>query len=560
MTKTTCMGGEHPMSDAARGRTPAEPSSHSILGSPFEIAAVTSQGVAQLLPTTPGRREGGGVRLDLLDGESCLALDVGVSGKALSQLVIRWKHPSHFLFLGDHWERSYGDLHWERENPSRIMPWYFLAYDGHCTHGVGVRVQGNAFAHWKAYDDLLELVLDTRCGAVGVELGGRTLRAAEVVVRKGSPGESPFEAARRFCTMMCPEPRLSTSPVYGINDWYFAYGDISRQVILDHASLLAPMACGNTNAPFCVIDAGWAPKAPGKEDIPCWADRYDVAAEAFGDMAVLAADLRKLGYRPGLWTRPLCASIKDHASRLLPALPRVEKYADPLLDPSVPDVLEAIKHNIRVYREWGYEMIKHDFSTVDLFGKWGFQMIADRDITLPGWHFHDRSLTSAEVVLQLYRTLREAAGNDLLLLGCNTVSHLAAGLFEVNRIGDDTSGKDWDRTLRMGVNTLGFRAVQHNTFYSADADCAGLTLAVSWEKNRQWLQLLAESGTPLFVSAQREAVGPGQAAFIRQCFTTASQSLPTGEPLDWLETPFPSRWKLKGREIAFDWGHPGHAT
>jgi alpha-galactosidase len=47
-------------------------------------------------------------------------------------------------------------------------------------------------------------------------------------------------------------------------------------------------------------------------------------------------------------------------------------------------------------------------------------------LTDPGRHPADRTLTNAEVLLRLYRTIRQAA-KDALLIGCNTVGHLAAG-------------------------------------------------------------------------------------------------------------------------------------
>ena len=111
----------------------------------------------------------------------------------------------------------------------------------------------------------------------------------------------------------------------------------------------------------------------------------------------------------------------------------------------------------------------------------------------------------------LYRTIRAAAG-DALVIGCNTVSHLSAGVFEICRIGDDTSGTEWARTRKMGVNTLAFRGVQHGAFYVADADCVGVTNAVPWSLNRQWLDLLARSGTMLFVSLAPDALGDSRAS------------------------------------------------
>jgi alpha-galactosidase len=105
----------------------------------------------------------------------------------------------------------------------------------------------------------------------------------------------------------------------------------------------------------------------------------------------------------------------------------------------------------------------------------------------------------------------------------------------------------------MGVNTLAFRMPQHGAFFAADADCVGLTNAVPWEFNRQWLELLAASGTPLFVSAAPDALGTEQRQALTEAFALASQPLPPGEPLDWMDTTCPRRWRLNDRVREFDW-------
>jgi alpha-galactosidase len=86
------------------------------------------------------------------------------------------------------------------------------------------------------------------------------------------------------------------------------------------------------------------------------------------------------------------------------------------------------------------------------------------------------------------------------VIGCNTIGHLAAGLVEVQRTGDDTSGRRWECTRRMGVNTLAFRLAQHRTFFAMDAGCVLSTPTTPWDKNSQFLELLARSGTAVFVS------------------------------------------------------------
>ena len=170
------------------------------------------------------------------------------------------------------------------------------------------------------------------------------------------------------------------------------------------------------------------------------------------------------GRPPGVWVRPLQA---------YPGQPRSWRLARDrdCLDPSVPEVRAYVRETIRRLQGWGFELIKHDYSTEEIAGRWGFEMKGE--MIADGWAFADRSRTTAEVILDLYRDIRQAAGKDTLVLGCNTVGHLAAGLFELQRIGDDTSGKDWSRTRKMGVNSLAFRAPQHGTFFAVDGDCAG---------------------------------------------------------------------------------------
>lgn len=103
------------------------------------------------------------------------------------------------------------------------------------------------------------------------------------------------------------------------------------------------------------------------------------------------------------------------------------------------------------YVGWGFKLIKYDFVTSDIFRAYGFRR--PEFMYCSDMVFHDRTLTTAEIILNLYKTIRKAA-KDALLIGCNTIGHLCAGLFEINRTGDDTSGKEWERTGKMGINTL----------------------------------------------------------------------------------------------------------
>ncbi len=458
----------------------------------------------------------------------------------VSRLQLRWRGDLRKvkLYLGDHWERSYGDLEWRSEAPNRVMPWYFLAYDGKATQAYGVRTLPNAFCFWMADSDGISLWIDVRCGGVPVELDGRKLELCTVLCREGKPGESPFQAASAFCREMCAKPRLTAQPAYGTNDWDYAYGKNSAELIEKVSRLISDLSPDSGNRPYSVIDDGWSQGGLGHG--PWYGN------EKFGDMGEMAARLKKMGVRPGIWFRPL-TTLEGQPDGW--RLSRDRHY----LDPTVPEAMEAIAANIRRLRAWGFEMLKHDYTTWDVMGRWGMTM--GSTLTNDGWAFHDGSRTTAEVVIALYRAIREAAGN-MAIIGCNTYGHLSAGLFELSRTGDDTSGVSWDRTRRMGVNTLAFRAAQNRAFFTVDPDIVAVTRSVPWDLTEQWLRLVSESGSALFVSIEPEAMGAEQKAALTKALAQAAKPTPTAEPIDWLETMCPRSWRLMGKPADFNWMPP----
>lgn len=452
-------------------------------------------------------------------------------------LHIPFNFQNDVRIYGDTWERSYGDLHWEGIVPERCMPWFFLAYNQMKkeTFAFGVAVRPNSFCSWYARQGEITLVMDVRCGGVGVELDGRTLEVATVMMESYSC-VSAFSAGQAFCRKMCQDPIFPKEPVYGSNNWYYAYGISSAKEILSDAAFVAEMTKGLPNRPFMVIDDGW-------QENPC-AGPWDHGNQNFPNMKKLAEDIRKMGVRPGIWLRLLC----DKGN------PLPESWRHPrrevILDPSVPEVLEHIKVDIRRLREWGFELIKHDYSTYDLFGSYGYDM--KTQVAQSGWHFADRTRTSAEIVLNFYRAIREAAGNAIVL-GCNTFSHLCAGLVEVNRTGDDISGKEWWRTRNRGVNTLAFRMMQNGAFYVSDADCIGITEHIPWKQNREWLWALAKSGSPLFVSCSPKIATPQIRSELKDALAQNSIQKDLLIPDDWLWNNCPENWELNGSKKKFIW-------
>jgi alpha-galactosidase len=511
-----------------------------ILRPPDFVTAFLEDGSATLT-RDGGRWTGKGVAVEAEPRESRIPLRVS-SARPLSRIRLRWKAnvPANWRIVNDQWERSYGDLEWRGMLGERVLPWYFLASDGSSAHAYGVETGCSCFAFWQVDPAGISLWLDVRNGGSAVELGQRTLDAATVRIQQGRDGESAFQAAKRFCRALCAKPRLPREPVYGGNNWYYAYGEnCSAGDIERDSDVLAELSPASKNRPFMVIDDGWS--------IARTAGPWERGNAQFPDMAGLASSMKRRGVRPGIWLRPLYTTAAVDNKLLL--RPR-EQDGHSTLDPSIPEVAGMVKEDMRRMTGWGFELIKHDFSSFDVLARWGSAMRAD--LTKSGWHFADRSRTTAEIVFDLYRGIRESAG-DAYIIGCNTFGHLAAGLVELQRTGDDTSGREFHRTRRMGVNTLAFRAPQHRAFFDLDADCAPITPDLPWKMAAQWLDLVARSGTALFVSADPKALNAESKAAMRRAFAAAAVARPVAEPLDWMDTTTPERWRIGNRPATYDW-------
>lgn len=478
-------------------------------------------------------------------GEHC-AIFLTADITPVRWIKLRWNNMTwdkKARFLGDAWERGYSDLQWQGMSARRFMPWYFAATHENNTICYGVKVRPSAMCFWQVDSMGMTLFMDVRCGGNGVKLGGRKLEVAEVLGTKFLNCTS-FEALSDFCGDMCTDPILPTYPVYGSNNWYYAYGDSSEEEILSDTDYIVKLTEGIKNRPYMVID-------------DCWQEHHRLneynggpwtkGNEKFPDMKALAEKLVAKGVRPGIWVRLLQNEAED-----IPSEWRLSTNG--CLDPSNPQTLEYIKRDVKRICDWGYTLIKHDFSTFDLFGRWGFEM--NPLVTKDGWHFYDKSMTSAEVVKLLYKAILEASKEtNTIILGCNAIGHLGAGLMHMNRTGDDTSGLNWERTRSMGINTLAFRLPQHGKFYEVDADCVGIDYGVSWKFNKQWADLLAQSGTSLFVSARPGLLSEAENEELHKIMVIASEQKHHVVPTDWEDTDCPEEWedKLNNIKRKYNW-------
>lgn len=468
---------------------------------------------------------------------------LNANGSTPKLVKARWNYTTkeEVKILGDAWERAYGDLQWHGLSGERFLPWYFIVNNGKEILACGSMVRPNSFISFQYDAKGVIAWFDVRNGGKGVKLGTRELLIG-TLVSKSYKNINEFEVIKDFCKIMCPNPKLPKMPVYGSNNWYYAYGNSSREDILNDSRILAELTSDIKNRPFMVIDDGWSeyncsgPWNPNKK---------------FGDMKTLADEMKKIGVRPGIWTRPLHDDIALEEHPHWGYQEGKGETTEKFLDPTHPEVKEYLVDVFTRIRSWGYELLKHDFTTFDLFGNFGFSM---NGVVTPeaDWNFYDNTKTNAEITLDLYNLIRETVG-DMIIIGCNTFSHLSAGIFEINRIGDDTSGRYWNRTRIMGVNSLAFRLPQNDTFYKIDADCVGMIPnSIDWQLNRQWLDLLAKSSSPLFVSMHPDTLTDDVKEDLREAFRINAEQQNHIYPLDWSYNATPSLWYIDGDIVEYD--------
>ncbi len=487
--------------------------------------------------------------LSLTYRNGALTLVCGKAGPC--RLKLRWNFQGGEgktvkLLFAETWQRDVEDVGWCVPDAPKVLPWFFLTYDGERTHGCGVETCPNCFAFWQFDPMGVTLWLDVRSGGAGL-YAEEPLELCRLHEYTSPLGLTPFAAAREFAGILCPRPLLPTRPIFGSNNWYYAYGDITRASVKKDAEIIAELVKGDLR-PYCVIDDGWQLTHRAGYNGGEWLPNED-----FGDMAATASDIRVAGAIPGIWFRPLLVEDEEKYPEFM-RLRRPSVPFDPkngfLLDPSVPEVLDYVRETAARIRSWGYELIKHDFTSMDVTGMLDYTAL--KQLTQEGWQLHDRTMTTAMALKALYRAVKEGAG-DALVMGCNTFLHLTAETAEIMRTGGDTSGKVWEITRKDGAHVLGQRQYLHGKFFCGDADCAAFTEMVPTELNLAFLDAVARSGSACFASITPGFLTKEEEARLSEIFEIAARPDNDSEPLDWLTTSTPCRYLCQGEEHEYDW-------
>ncbi|NLT72627.1 MAG: hypothetical protein GXX94_00325 [Chloroflexi bacterium] len=469
------------------------------------------------------------------------------ASRPVSRLRLRWNDvvPEGLRYLCDAWPGNGSDLEWRALAPDRVMPWSFLAYDGQHTHGIGVRTGASALCHWQLDPYGANLWLDVRSGTEPLEPEDREIALAEVVVRMGRVWEVPFEAARRFVSLLNRDGITPGQVIYGFALDLSRSGEWTQAQALQQASLLADLAENTVNRPVCVVGRG-LPERSGLQD----ADLH--AGSAYGDLAALAAGIAERGCRPGLWLHPLLTDDPSLAPLCLAPERSAAAGGGHVLDPTQPEAIERIGDLVAQARARGFEFIRYGDMIPEILHGTGRGAV--------GVRFANPRRTTAETLSELYRTIRAASGPDTIIAGAGTCSHLASGHVHLQRLAPNISYERWEDTRGGALGALAFRGFQHGILYAAETSPVRLDTSIPWSLNEQWLRLQSNSGISFFVVPGRGTPAEAQQSALRSAFGNASRPLQLAEPLDWLVNACPVRWKMGNDLVTFDWFSAGYAS
>ena len=450
-------------------------------------------------------------------------LTVYPSGSPVKYLKLRFRGDFSNVdkVFGDAWERvGHGNqtsyLEWRTINPHRAMPWFCYVIENGKMHCYGVKTGADAFIFFQVDHDGITLFLNLCNGNDGTDLQAPLL-VCEVIESHHEQGEDPYRVAQAFSKRMCPNPKLPSEPIFGVNNWYWAYGYISHDIVMEETDALIRMTQGCTHRPYMIIDDGWQYYRDDPEKVPNPGAPW-IGNSRFPDMKHTADEIHRKGAKAGLWFRPLLSIDPVDKEILL-----CEDNGGYVMDPSHPKVLAFAEETAhRIAQEWGFDLIKYDFSVIDTVGRYNFSAeYFDYELCKSNRKFYDKTKTTATILKNLCAAIQRGAGKKDII-SCGTISHLTAGIHSIFRTGADTSGRCYEWTKRDGGNCL-MRLPTNNAFYMTDPDCAPFTNEVKFEANLEFLEMCALTGQVVLASVKPGHLNDEEIAKVNAVFKLADK-------------------------------------
>jgi hypothetical protein len=159
--------------------------------------------------------------------------------------------------------------------------------------------------------------------------------------------------------------------------------------------------------------------------------------------------------------------------------------------------------------------------------------------------FFDKTKTNVEVYRDGLKLVREAAGSDTFLLGCNIAQNMrtmggSIGLVDAMRIGPDIKA-DWSAVVRCATPAT-YLYFWNGRVWWNDPDCLMLREPLTVENGRAWGSWIAMSGQMNLVSEWLPGLPPERLDIYKR--TIPNHHLLTARPVDLLDGHLARVWHL----------------
>ncbi|MBN1816278.1 MAG: alpha-galactosidase [Sedimentisphaerales bacterium] len=264
--------------------------------------------------------------------------------------------------------------------------------------------------------------------------------------------------------------------------------------------------------------------------------------------------IRKAGMTAGIWyipfgwdhTRGLFADHPDwFVKRRDTGQPYEVHWAGTCLDMTHPEARRFLEDVIaRMSKEWDYKYMKIDGLWTGLAAKITYPRPEYQPDGLGDAVFHDPSATNLEAYRSGLRLVRQSAGKDVFILGCNIAQNMRTlgasfGLVDGMRVGRDI-GARWDHILPC-VDMGSRLYFLHSRVWHNDPDCLMLREPLTLDQARAWGSWIALTGQLNLVSEWLPGLPPERLEIVKR--TMPNHGL-CARPIDLFSSDRPQVWQL----------------
>jgi hypothetical protein len=415
-----------------------------------------------------------------------------------------------------------------------------------------------------------------RAGVVGGWLTHE--RASGIVVGTGDAGRPTVAAKSEYGRLVIPAGKTEAGETFAIG-----FFDDARSGLEQFADLTAKVNHIKLRDPLCGYSTWYHAHALDQERMAQLAqfckeqrltdfgmnflqidDQWQLARRDFTShkpngpysdgMKPTADHIRSAGMVAGLWLTPFgwdstLPRFADHQDwfvhRRSDGKVYDVKWAGDCLDMSHPEARAFLRQVIaRMTHEWGFGLLKIDGLWAGMACSILYPQPTYRDDGLGDAAFHDPLKTNEQVYRDGLRLVRDAAGPDAFILGCNIAQNMrtmggSIGLVDSMRIGPDIKA-NWAAVVRC-ANPAGRLYFWNGRVWWNDPDCLMLRDPLTLDMGRAWGSFIALSGQLHLVSEWLPGLPADRLDVLKRTIPNHAHA---ARPVDLFERDMPREWHM----------------